>query len=89
MLEDIRDIENASGQAASKLRTTQKDQSELGRKIYDAEDFALLIIYTLFNLRFYMLFCVDEENVEKNGLEIPNLRNCFEQRSLGYSFCNL
>lgn len=46
MLEDIRDIQDASGQVASKLRTMQKDQSKLGEKKYDAEDFALLIIYT-------------------------------------------
>lgn len=45
MLEDMRDIQDASGQVANELRTTQKDQSKLGRKIYDTESFALLIIY--------------------------------------------
>lgn len=58
MLEDIRDIQDVPGQVASKLRTMQKDQSKLGKKIYDADDFALLIIYT-HCLRFYTLFCVD------------------------------
>lgn len=50
MLEDLSVTQDASGQVASELRATQKDQSKLGRKIYNAEDFALLIIYTLLNL---------------------------------------
>lgn len=59
MLEDISVTQDASGQVASELRATQKDQSKLGRKIHNAEDFALLIICTLFKLRFCMLLCVD------------------------------
>lgn len=57
MLEDIRDTQDVSGQVASELRTMQKDQPKLGRKVYNAEDFTLLIIYTWFNLRFYIILC--------------------------------
>lgn len=45
MLEDKRDIQDASGWVANELRITQKKQSQLERKIYDTENFALLILY--------------------------------------------
>lgn len=58
IVQDIRDIQDGSGQAATELSTKcKKTQQNKGRKKYDVEDFALLVIYTLYNLGF-LCFCM-------------------------------
>lgn len=60
MVHDTRDNQDGSGQVATELSTQcKKTQQNKGRKKYNVEDFALLIIYTLYNLKFCMLLWVD------------------------------
>lgn len=59
MVQDTRDIRDGSGQVATALRTQcKKTQQKKGIKKY-VEDFALLIIYMLYDYGFCMLLYVD------------------------------
>lgn len=58
MVQDIRDIQDGSGQVATELNTKcKKTQQNKERKKSDVEDFASLVIYTLYNLGF-LCFCM-------------------------------